>query len=369
MNPAIILLHYEDPKFYNPMKTPSFMTLALGLTIFSFMISSVLIVPFINLLYKLRMTRRKEAPKSGNIPLFDKLHDKKAGTPVGGGILIIVLVTLLFAIIFPLSARLGVFVTTAYPLRNELLIIFLTFISFGLLGLSDDYMKNLGRPTKGMIGLWFGLRRWQKFSLQWVLGLIIGFLIYHLLGIHILHIPIFETVWDLGIWYVPFAAFIIVSFTNAFNITDGLDGLSTGLLLICLTAFGVIAAGHLDTPLSLFIGLWIGTLISFLYFNIWPARIWLGDTGALSFGAMLAVIGLLTGNLLALIVIGGIFVLEVATSAVQLFGWKVFKRPILPLAPLHNAFLARGWEEPKIVMRAWLIGIMLAIFGLWLATI
>jgi phospho-N-acetylmuramoyl-pentapeptide-transferase len=131
----------------------------------------------------------------------------------------------------------------------------------------------------------------------------------------------------------------------------------------------VIATGNLDTPLSLFIGLWVGTLISFLYFNIWPARIWLGDTGALSFGATLAVIGLLTGNLIALIVIGGIFVVEIASSAIQLFGWKFLNRPILPLAPLHNAFLARGWEEPKIVMRAWLFGIMLAIFGLWLATI
>ncbi len=315
------------------------------------------------------MTRRKEAPKKGKVPLFDKLHDIKAGTPVGGGILIILLVSVLFTILFPLSSHLGVFITTAYPLRNELFIIFFTFISFGLLGFSDDYIKNLGKPTQGMLGLWFGLRRWQKFSLQWVLGFTIGVLLYYLLGVHILHIPMFGTVLDLGIWYIPFSAFIIVAFANAFNITDGLDGLSTGLLLICLAAFGVIAAGNLDTPLSLFIGLWIGALISFLYFNIWPARIWLGDTGALSFGAMLAVIGLLTGNLIALIVIGGIFVVEVVSSAVQMVGWKVLKKPILPLAPLHNTFLARGWEEPKIVMRAWLLGIMLAIFGLWLATI
>ncbi len=351
------------------MNTPSFITLALGLTIFSFLISSILIVPFIDLLYKLKLTRRKEAPKNGKIPLFDKLHDIKAGTPIGGGLLVIVLVSILFAILFPLSSRLGVFVTTAYPLRNELFVIFFTFISFGLLGLVDDYIKILSRPTAGVLGLIFGLKRWHKFGLQWILGLIIGFLIYYSLGIHILHIPMIGTVLDLGIWYIPFSAFIIVAFTNAFNITDGLDGLSTGLLLICLGAFGIIAAGNLDTPLSLFIGLWIGTLISFLYFNIWPARIWLGDTGALSFGAMLAVIGLLTGNLIALVVIGGVFVIEVVSSAIQILGWKFLKRPILPLAPLHNTFLARGWEEPKIVMRAWLFGIMLAIFGLWLATI
>lgn len=351
------------------MNIPSFMPLVLGLVIFSFLISSVFIVPFINFLYKLHLTRRKEAPTTGKIPLFDRLHDKKAGTPIGGGILIIVLVSVLFAVLFPLSSRLGVFITTAYPLRNELFIIFLTFISFGLLGLIDDYIKTLGRPTRGVLGRIFGIRRKQKFILQWILGFTIGFLIYKLLGIHILHIPILGAVIDLGFWYVPFSAFVIVSFTNAFNITDGLDGLSTGLLLICLAAFGVIAAGNLDTPLSLFIGLWIGTLISFLYFNIWPARIWLGDTGALSFGAMLAVIGLITGNLIALVVIGGIFVVEIISSALQIFGWRVLKRPILTLAPLHNLFLARGWEEPKIVMRAWLVGVMLAVFGLWLATI
>ena len=136
-----------------------------------------------------------------------------------------------------------------------------------------------------------------------------------------------------------------------------------------MIAFGVIAAGNLDMPLSLFIAIWLGALMAFLYFNVWPARIFLGDTGALSFGATLGVIGLLTGNIIALVVIGGIFVIEAVSSAIQIFGWKFLKRPIFPLAPIHHTFLAIGWEEPKIVMRAWLAGIMLAIFGLWLATI
>jgi phospho-N-acetylmuramoyl-pentapeptide-transferase len=136
-----------------------------------------------------------------------------------------------------------------------------------------------------------------------------------------------------------------------------------------LAAFAIIAAGNLDTPLALFISIWMGALIAFLYFNVYPARVFLGDTGALAFGAMLAVIGLLTGSLIALVVIGGIFVVEIISSAVQIFGWKFLKRPILPMAPVHHAFLAIGWPEPKIVMRAWLTGIVLAIFGLWLATI
>lgn len=347
----------------------NFLTLALGVVLFSFLITSVLVVPFINFLYKIKFTRKCEAPKHGKVPLFDKLHDIKAGTPVGGGFLIIAIVTLLFAIIFPVSSYLGVFIQSAHNLRVELFVIFFTFISFGLLGLLDDYKKMLCKPTKGVLGLAFGLSRKQKFIAQWILAGIISFIIYKILGVHILHIPILGKTLDLGIWYIPFAAFTIISFTNAFNITDGLDGLASGLLMICLIAFGVIAAGSLDTPLSLFIALWIGALIAFLYFNTYPARIWLGDTGALSFGATLAVVGLLTGNIVALIVIGGLFVIEIASSLIQMIGWKILKKPIFKLAPLHHTFLAIGWEEPKIVMRAWLAGIVLAIFGLWLATI
>lgn len=351
------------------MNSISSLPLFLGLIIFSFLINSAVIVPFIDLLYKFHLTRRAEAPKKGKVPLFDKLHDVKAGTPIGGGILIIAMVSFLFVILFPMASRLGVFIHTAYILRNELLVIFFTFISFGVLGLFDDLVKMFGKPTRGVLGLWFGIRRWHKFILQWILGILIGFMIYKYLGIDIIHIPLIGSVYHLGFWYVPFAAFVIVSFTNAFNITDGLDGLASGLLIICLGAFGIIAAGNLDTPLSLFISLWLGSLIAFLYFNIWPARIFLGDTGALSFGASLGVIGLLTGSIVALVVIGGIFVVEVASSAIQIIGWKLFKKPIFPLAPIHHSFLAIGWEEPKIVMRAWIAGLMLAIFGLWLATI
>jgi phospho-N-acetylmuramoyl-pentapeptide-transferase len=335
---------------------------------FSFLICSLLIVPFINLLYKLHLTRKKEAPKSGKIPLFDKLHDIKVGTPVGGGVLLIAVVTILFAISFPLASFLGLFVKSSFTLRSEIFVIFFTFISFGILGLSDDLLKTFRKPTKGVLGLWFGLRRNQKFILQWILGFFIGYVIYHFLGIHIINIPGFHIVWDLGVWYIPFAAFMIVAFSNAFNITDGLDGLSVGLLIICLGVFEVIATGNLDTPLLFFISLWIGALFAFLYFNVWPARLFLGDTGALSFGAMLAVIGLITGKILALVIVGGIFIAEAASSLIQIVGWKYLKKPIFPLAPIHHTFLARGWKEPKIVMRAWILGLLLAVFGLWLAT-
>ena len=351
------------------MSSPNVLPLALGLVLFSFILTSVLVVPFIDLLYKLNLTRKKEAPKRGKVPLFDKLHDIKAGTPVGGGILLIIVVLVIFALLFPFASRMGVLIRSSFDFKTELFLIFFTFISFGILGLSDDLMKIFGKPKEGKIGLLFGLTGKQKFLLQWVLALIIGYILHKNLGIEILHIPLVDLTLNLGVWYVPFAAFVVVSFTNAFNVTDGLDGLASGLLVICLLAFGAIATSALDTPLSLFISIWVGALIAFIYFNVWPARVFLGDAGALAFGAMLGVIGLLTGRIIALAIIGGIFVVEIASSAIQIFGWRVLKRPIFPLAPIHHTFLAKGWEEPKIVMRAWMTGLILAIFGLWLATI
>lgn len=344
--------------------------LALGLVIFSFLITSTLIVPFINLLYKIKLVRRKEgAIKGKEESLFDRLHDIKAGTPVGGGILLIAVISLLFAVLMPLVSRLGVFVDSSFNLSSELTVIFFTFISFGVLGLLDDIAKIFGKPKKGTYGAVYGLTKKQKFVLQWILGLVIGFFMHTRLGIGILHIPLLDVVINLGPLYIPFAAFVIVFFANAFNFTDGLDGLASGLLMIYLFAYIIIAVEHLDTPLFIFISLWQGALVAFLYFNVWPARIFLGDAGALSFGAMIAVIGLMIGNVATLFIIGGMFVLEAASSVVQILGRKFLHRRILPLAPIHHAFLATGWEEPKIVMRAWLAGVMLAVFGLWLTTI
>lgn len=351
------------------MSLSNILPLSLGILIFSFLITSILVVPFINLLYKLKMTRRKEGGGGEKESLFDKLHDKKAGTPTGGGILLITIVTILFTIIFPIASYLGVYIKSSYNLQNELLVIFVTFILFAILGLLDDVIKIFGKPRPGTFGSWVGMGRSVKFGLQWVLALIVGGLLYFKLGIHILHLPLINHIFDLGIFYIPFAAFVIVFFTNAFNFTDGLDGLASGLLMIYLFAYLIIASGTLDTPLSLFITLWLGAIIAFLYFNTYPARIFLGDAGALSFGSTIAVIGLLVGNIGALVVIGGLFIVEAASSAVQILWWKLFKKKLLPLAPIHHTFLAMGWEEPKIVMRAWLAGIVLAIFGLWLATI
>lgn len=343
------------------------MALFLGLLIFSFIVTSILVVPFINILYKLRFLRQEQVTKDfqgARTAIFDRLHKHKVGTPVGGGLLIIISVAILYAILFPLISFLGVYVTAVYPIRDELNILFLSFLSFGFLGLYDDIMKFFGFKKTGF----FGLRLRHKFLIQWILAFIIAVLLYRNLGINFVYVP-FIGIIRLGIWYIPLAALIIVSFANAFNITDGLDGLSCGLLMICLFAFWILSASILDTTLSVFLSLWIGSLIAFLYFNIYPARIWLGDVGALSFGATLAVVGLLLGKIVALLIIGGLIVIEALSSLIQILSKKFLKRKAFAVAPFHLWLQNRGWEEPKIVMRAWMAGIMLAVFGLWLAVI
>lgn len=343
------------------------MALYLGLLIFSFLVTGVLVVPFINLLYKFRFLRKQQITRDFQgirAKIFDRFHGHKVGTPVGGGLLIIAVVTLLYALILPAVSFGGVFITQAYPIRDELNVLFFTFISFGFLGLYDDILKFFGFKKTGF----FGLRLWHKFAIQWALAFTIAILLFRNLGIDFLHIPFLGTI-TLGFWYIPFATFVIVAFTNAFNITDGLDGLSCGLLTICLFAFWILSSQALDTPLSLFISLFIGALLAFLYFNIYPARIWLGDVGALSFGATLAVVGLLIGKTIALVVIGGLFILEIGSSFLQIGSKKLLKKKLFTVAPFHLWLQNKGWEEPKIVFRAWLAGIVLAIFGLWLALI
>lgn len=343
------------------------MSLLLTLLLSSFAVTALLIVPFINTLYSLKFQRRVQKtrdPLDKLTPIFDRLHQKKAGTPVGGGLLVICVVSILFSLLFPVMKHLGVVVTQVYPLVDELNIIFFTFISFGLLGLYDDLMKFFDIERTGFFGLRF---RW-KFLIQILLAFIVASLLYFNLKIDIFYIP-FIGVFRIGWLFIPLSAFIITAFANAYNVTDGLDGLASGLLMIALFALWYLSSAILDTPLSMFLVLWIGSLIAFLYFNVYPARIMLGDVGALSFGATLAVVGLLLGKVMAIVIIGGVFVIEVASSLGQLLSKKFLGKKLFPVAPVHLWLQLLKWEEPKIVMRAWLAGIVLALFGVWLAVI
>jgi phospho-N-acetylmuramoyl-pentapeptide-transferase len=244
---------------------------------------------------------------------------------------------------------------------NEISIIFFTFISFGILGLYDDILKFFGFKKTGF----FGLRMKYKLLLQIVLAAITSCLIYFQLGINFIYVPIIGAV-SLGFFYIPVSTIIITAFANFFNISDGLDGLSCGMLMISLFAFWILASTSLDTPISLFLALWIGSLIAFLYFNVYPARLWLGDVGSLSFGATFAVIALLLGKIVPLVIVGLPFIIEGLSSAIQIFSKSYFHKKIFPAAPIHLTLQKIGWEEPKIVFRAWLATFILAIFGLWL---
>ena len=342
-------------------------SLYLGLLLFSFIVTSLAIIPFIDALFKFKFRRRVQAtidPQGEAAKIFDKLHNWKAGTPVGGGLLVIIVVITLYAILFPSMQSIGVFIKTAHNIYHEIVVLFFTMVSWGVLGLYDDILKFFKVEERKF----FGLRFRHKFIIQWILAIITAFYLYDKLGIDFINIPILGII-KLYWFYIPIAAFIIVTFANAYNITDGLDGLSTGLLMISLFAFWFISSTSLDTVLSLFIALWLGSIIAFLYFNIFPARIYLGDVGALSFGATFAVVGLLLGKPIALFIVGGIFLAEGGSSLIQLISKKYFNRKIFPLAPFHLTLQKMGWEEPKIVFRAWLAGIMLGIFGAWLATI
>lgn len=341
------------------------MPLLLGILIFSFIVTSIAIVPFIDLLYKLHFYK-KSSSILGAIKDAASSHIKsKSRTPEGGGLLILVMVCLLFSLIFPLIRFLGIYITQVYPLQQELNIIFFTLISFGLLGLYDDLIKFFElQRDRG----YAGLKESHKLGIQIFLSLIIGYMLYQNLGISIINVP-FVGVFDLGWVYVPLSAFLIMGFANAMNITDGMDGLAGGLLLITLFGFWFLSAAILDTPLSIFLALWIGALIAFLYFNVFPARIFLGDVGALSFGATLAVVGLLIGKVIALLIMGAPIIIIGLSSLLQILSVRIRHKRLFPVAPLHYWLLKAGWSEPKIVQRAWLFGLMSVLFGVWLAVI
>jgi phospho-N-acetylmuramoyl-pentapeptide-transferase len=231
-----------------------------------------------------------------------------------------------------------------------------------LLGLYDDLKKIFVLKKESF----FGMKLHLKLIFEFILGLIISLSLYLNLGISIIHIP-FIGVFDLSWGYVLFATFVIVSFANAVNVTDGLDGLASGVLMIALMSFWAVARSIIDVPLSIFIAVWVGGLIAFLYFNIYPARIMLGDTGALSFGATFAVIGLMLGKSFALPIIGGIFVIEIASSLIQLISKKYRRKKVFAAAPFHLHLQYLGWEEPKIVQRFWILSVAFSLVGLMIA--
>lgn len=342
------------------------MSIFLFATAISFLLNFSLIVPFIDFLYKMKLQRQDQKTMDAfdkPTPIFDKYHRHKRGTPIGGGLLLVATTVFLFSFFSFLFLFFKIPIRTNFPsFLSETKIILFTFIGFALLGAYDDLSKIFFWKEKKF----FGLRMRHKLIIEIVLALIISWWLMTELKINIVHIP-FLDVYNLSYLYLPFAAFVIVAFANAVNVTDGLDGLASGVLMIALAGFWAVASSFLDMPTAIFIAVWLGGLIAFLYFNIYPARIILGDTGALSFGATFAVVGLILGKVFSLPIIGGVFVIEIGSSLIQLLGKRYLKKKIFPVSPFHLYLQYKGWEEPKIVMRLWLVSILFTVFGLMLA--
>lgn len=321
----------------------------------SAVITGALAVPFINLLYRLKFQRQREyvTEKGQPAALIDQLHEAKVGTPAAGGLLVLFTAAVLGVVVYQF---------TSYKMNWTIAILAITFILYGLLGFYDDLKKFLERPSSGV----WGIRARTKLAVQLVFGLLVGYLLYQYMDMSAIRFP-FGYVLELGAWYVPFAALVIATMSNAFNITDGLDGLAGGLLLIALSAFMFLAISFSTADVVIFIAILIGSLLAFLYFNIYPARFFMGDTGALALGAALGVIALMSYNVFVLPIVGGMFIIEMVSSMIQLVSLKFRKKKVFLVAPLHHHFEALGWNETKVTMRFWLFGALFAFLGLWVS--
>ena len=332
----------------------------------SFLINAGFIIPFINFLYRIKLQRAAQKTKDAfnkPTPIFDKFHSHKQGTPVGGGILLVLTTIGLFSLALLTFTFFNRKIISNYPsLIAEVKILIFTFTSFAFLGVYDDLTKIFFLEKKEF----FGLRLRHKLIIEVILAFIISYWLYSDLRIDIIYVP-FLGVYKFSYFYILFSTFVIVAFANAVNITDGLDGLAGGILMFALSSFWVVARSIVDVPTSIFIASWLGGLIAFLYFNIYPARLFLGDTGALSFGATFAVIGLILGKAFVLPIVGAVFVIEIGSSLIQLLSKKFLKKKIFSVAPFHLWLQYRGWEEPKIVMRLWITSILFALLGLMIA--
>ena len=291
-----------------------------------------------------------------------KTHQGKSGTPTMGGILIISAVAL--------STLLWVDLTNLYIWMGMIIL-----VSFGVLGFVDDYLKTVKGNMKGVPGR-------MRLIVEFAVAALIGYVLINIPGFdRSIVIPFFKNISiDLGILYVPFAMLVIVGSANAVNLTDGLDGLAIGPCTIAAATYlifayvtgNIKAASYLQFPfisgvgeLSIFLGALVGAGMGFLWYNAYPAQVFMGDVGSLSLGGILGTVALITKQEVLLLVVGGIFVVEVLSVILQVGFFKYTKgRRIFRMAPIHHHFELKGWPEPKIIVRFWIISLMLALVAI-----
>jgi phospho-N-acetylmuramoyl-pentapeptide-transferase len=328
------------------------------LTSLSFVVAMLWTPLLTNFLYKYKFGKkiRQTGYDESKAPIFYSLHKGKENTPVMGGLLIWV-TTAVITLIFNLD-RSG----TYLPL--------FALVSTGIIGAVDDYMNIKGVGPNGG-----GMRFRSKLILYIIIAAIGAWWFYYKLGWSIIHIPggnyfgiPFNV--DLGLWYIPLFIFVVVGTAFSANQTDGLDGLLGGIMAICFIAYSIIALVQGNLELAVFCGTLSGALLAFLWFNIHPARFFMGDTGAFAIGTTLAVVAFLTNSVLVLPIIAIILVIEALSTIIQIASKKLRGgKKVFLSAPIHHHFQALGWPETKITMRFWVISAISAIIGLAIALI
>ncbi|MHB8891627.1 MAG: phospho-N-acetylmuramoyl-pentapeptide-transferase [Candidatus Limnocylindrales bacterium] len=306
----------------------------------AFALVVILMPPYVRLLRHVGFAKqiREDGPQS---------HMTKWGTPTMGGLLIIVVV-------------LAIFLLLRWPVQGGIIAPLATLASVGLLGAVDDYLN--ARTGEG-------IRVRQKILWQTVVAVFVAWQIQSTYEITGIRVPFVGDVAVDPMIYVPFAAFAIVAASNGVNITDGLDGLAGGTLAFAFVSFLIIALLNEPTQpnIAFLCALIIGALLGFLWFNVHPAQVFMGDSGSLSLGATLAVIALITGQILVLPLIGFIFVIETMSDIIQIGYFKLSRgKRVFRMAPLHHHFELGGWDEEKITLRFWIVGILAGLLGVTL---
>ena len=299
--------------------------------------------------YKFWKRQRSTSTDGKKLEVFTKLHAAKfrRNIPTMAGII-------------------GVFSITAVTLlfnldRAETWLPLAALVGGGIVGLIDDVIN-----VRGLGGGVGGLRSSLKFTLIILIGAVLGWFFYAKLGIDSFHVPFYGEL-SIGWLIVPLFAFAVVATGNAVNISDGLDGLAGGLLALSFATFGMIALLQGNSLLAGFCFTVVGALLSYLWFNIHPARFFMGDVGSFAYGVALGVVAMLTDTLLLLPVIGLLFVLEAGSSLIQIVSKKFLKRKVFISAPVHHHLEAIGWPETKVTMRFWVIACVMSFVGFMLA--
>lgn len=324
-------------------------TFMLSLGAFLLAMALTPVYTFLAYRYKFWKKQRSTSTTGEKLEVFTKLHAAKfkRNIPTMAGIIGVVAIT---------------FVTFFFNLnRAETWLPLAALVGGGAVGLLDDMINIRGQGT-GVAGLRSGL----KFAMITGVALLLGWFFFVKLGYNSIHLPYLGDV-VLGWWIVPLFVLAVVATGNAVNISDGLDGLAGGLLALSFGSFGMIALlqGHLF--LSGFCFTVVGALLSYLWFNIYPARFFMGDVGSFAFGTSLGVVAMLTNTLFLLPLIGIIFVIEAGSSSIQILSKKLFHRKIFLSAPVHHHLEAKGWPETKVTMRFWVIGCVAGFIGVLLA--